>query len=119
MNATERPWERLGFRVVTSALSLHGRAVVAECWPDQGDPITRPETDEEAAANIDLIVRAVNSYDPMRKALRNALNVIYALRGKAFAGTKTPQAQGVLLGCTERECEAIRTVLAMGDEEAS
>jgi len=66
MNATPRPWH-------TRRTSLRPALIIARVY-ESGIETEAAETVEQATANVELIIRAVNSFDAMREALEGLLN---------------------------------------------
>lgn len=72
MNATKRPWDRTNLTIHTRRTSLCPALAIARVY-ESGIETEAAETVEQATANVELIVRAVNSYDAMREALEQAI----------------------------------------------
>ncbi len=64
---TPTPWARTAYGVFAETRK------VADCQPDDGRGTYRIESEEEAVADADFIVRAVNSHDALITALRDML----------------------------------------------
>lgn len=85
---TPGPFVRVGYRVLAGP---NKNITIAECFPDRGDVIYKPESDLECIANAQFIVRACNVHDELVAALEKVIG--YAAPGAAILAAHAPTEQ--------------------------
>lgn len=75
MNATPTPWDRTNLTIHTRRTSLCPALAIARVY-ESGIETEAAETVEQATANVELIIRAVNSFDAMKEALESCIEAL-------------------------------------------
>ena len=70
---TPMPWQRQGFDILSHGPNGTHAYFLARCQPDNGKGVVRVDTEAEAVANADFIVRAVNSHEALLRAAKLAI----------------------------------------------